>query len=116
MEGFLRSLAEKDSSIQKIICSYSNLPAYKLKFGLDDWRPTQILYWQGNEISRYSTDYQELLTKAYDALFENHLFKKLLKGTIGKYLIHSIGNDLICESLLTEAEYRYQLNRLRDKF
>lgn len=117
MESFIQSLRERDIELQKSICSdYSGMMAYKMRLALNDWRKEGDVYWQGKTICRYSDEYTLLMTKAYDCLFEqNILFKTVLKRFKDYHLIHSIGCDDISETLLTEHEYRYQLNRLKSK-
>ena len=118
MESFLQSLRVKDANLQKYICeNYSGVTAQKLKVCLRDWREDGCLYWNGIAIKRDSKTYQELITTAYDCLFEgNPVFREfVLPRFKGMHLIHSIGKDNECETLLTESEFRYQLNRLMQR-
>lgn len=115
MESFLQSLRVKDPGLQKYICeNYSGINAQKLKACLRDWREDGYLYWNGIAIKRDSATYHELITTAYDCLFEgNPIFREcVLPQFKGMHLIHSIGKDSESETLLTECEFRYQLNRL----
>ena len=115
MESFLQSLAVKDPKLQKYICGhYSGSFAKKLKSCLRDWRKDGIVFWQGLAIQRDSELYDKLITNAYDCLFEgNDVFRELILPKFkGIHLIYSIGKDSKSETLLTEAEFRYQLNRL----
>ncbi len=115
MEGFIRSLVEKNHSVQKEICKLSGVNAYKLKFALRDWRDSGLVYWQGKEYARESDEYNQLITEAFDSLFHcSGLFSKILISTRGKFLTHSIGCYYKSESLLTATEYISQLYRLRD--
>ena len=117
MESFIQSLRERDVQLQKSICSdYSGMMAYKMRLALNDWRKEGDVYWQGKTICRFSDEYTELISRAYNCLFEqNILFKTVLERFKKHHLIHSIGCDDISETLLTEHEYRYQLNRLKEK-
>lgn len=116
MEGFIRSLVEKDSNVQREICLYSGLPAYALKDILRDWRIDQTLYWNNVAYKRESLEYDALIAKAYDRLFDrNALFKKNLLSTGDKALAHSIGINNKKESLLTKDDYIMHLYRLRKK-
>lgn len=114
MESFLQSLREPDKNLQEFICSnYSGFVAYKMRLSLRDWRKEGTLYWIGREIKRTSEDYTNLISEAYDRLFDgNILFRTMLYRARKKYLVHTTGCDDITETLLTESEYRYQLNRL----
>ena len=115
MESFIQSLRVKDPELQKYICEhYSGTMSQKLKACLRDWRQDGLVYWQGVPIKRDSATYTELITTAYDCLFEsNPVFRQLVLPSFkGKYLIHTIGKDSEAETLLTEQEFRFQLNRL----
>ena len=118
MESFIQSLREKDPDLQKSICEdYSGLMAYKMRLSLRDWRGDKTVYWRGKEIHRFSPEYTELITRAYDALFEqNILFRTVIERRKRFHLIHSKGHDDPNETLLTEMEYRCQLIRLTDNF
>lgn len=117
-ESFIQSLREENIEMQKCICSnYSGMMAYKMRLSLNDWRKTGYVYWKGNPILRISDDYLNLISRAYDALFEqNIVFRELLKRYKDFHFIHSIGCDNISETLLTEIEFRNQLNRLKKYF
>lgn len=115
MESFLQSLRVKDPVLQKYICeNYSGLIAWRLKHSLHDWREDGFVYWNGKAIKRESDEYTALITTAYDRLFEgNPVFRELVLPTFkGKILIHSIGGASKSQTLLTEPEFLYQLNRL----
>lgn len=118
IESFIQSLRVKDSKLQRQVCeNYSGYMAWKLRLSLGDWRPGGMVYWQGNPIQRISEDYEDLLTMAYDALFDgNDVFREIvLPAFKDKILIHSIGCESQSETLLTELEYRAQLQRLMNK-
>ncbi len=118
MESFLQSLRIKDPELQKYVCEHCSGPmVHKLKVFFGDWREDGYLYWNGVAIKRDSQAYIDLITTAYDCLFEgNPVFREcVLPSFKGKYLIHSIGKDNPAETLLTESEFRYQLNRLMQR-
>ena len=114
MEGFLQSLKFKDVNIQIEVCKLVGIKA-KNKGRNKKWYETQTLWWQGNPIKRDSQEYQDLLTRAYDALSENESFRKALKAAQNCTFTHSIGRRKIEETILTQREFCAQLNRLRDK-
>ncbi len=114
MEGFLQSLKFKSPEIQIEVCKLIGKAA-KFKGKKKKWWRDQTLYWQGESIKRDSEEYQELLRRAYDALFENEGFRRALEATKGATLTHSIGNNDIHRTVLTEREFISQLNRLRKK-
>ena len=114
MEGFLQSLKFKNPDMQIEVCKLVGKAA-KFKGGKKKWWRDQTLYWQGIEYKRDSQEYQELLDRAYDALFENEGFRKALEATKGANLTHSIGKRDIHKTVLTEREFISRLNRLRSK-
>ena len=114
MEGFLQSLKFKDTEMQKYVCTLVGKKA-KFKEKNKKWFKEQLLYWKGQEIKRDSDEYTNLITKAYDCLFENDGFKKALKASKGCTLTHSIGKSKKSETVLTTSEFIGQLNRLRNK-
>jgi len=114
MEGFLQSLKFKDQNMQEEVCKLVGIKA-KNKGRKKNWYATQTLYWKGNPIQRGSQEYQDLLTGAYDALFENDSFRKALNAAGDCTFTHSIGKRKIEETVLTQREFCSQLNRLRSK-
>lgn len=114
MEGFLQSLKFKDPEMQKFVCTLVGKKA-KFKGKRKNWYRTQTLYWQGQEIARDSDEYTNLITRAYDAIFENDGFKNALAATKGCTLTHSMGKSKKSDTVLTQSEFIGQLNRLRRK-
>lgn len=115
METFLQSLKIKDPSLQYyFVKNYSSMDAKKMSAILDSWKNEQLLYFDGKTYARDSEDYQKLITTAYDALYDtNPVFRKVILPRFkGCYIIHSIGADDKSKTVLTEAEFRYQINRL----
>lgn len=112
MEGFLQSLKFKNPEMQKEVCKLIGKAA-KFKGKNKKWWKTQELFWQGVVYKRDSKEYQQLLTKGFDALFHNAGFRSALKATGTATLTHSIGKNDICKTVLTEREFISQLNRLR---
>lgn len=112
MEGFLQSLKFKNPEMQKEVCKLVGKAA-KFKGKNKKWWKTQELFWQGVVYKRDSKEYQQLLTKGFDALFQNAKFRSALKATGTATLTHSIGKNDIYKTVLTEREFISQLNRLR---
>jgi len=118
MESFLQSLKIKDPTLQYYFMkNYIGMDAKKMSSVLDGWKKNQILYFAGKAYERESDEYTELITLAYDALYEtNPVFSEIILPRFKGYnIIHSIGNDNKSETVLTEYEFRYQLNRLISK-
>ncbi|BAV39184.1 hypothetical protein BPT24_061 [Tenacibaculum phage pT24] len=112
MEGFLQSLKFSGIEIQKEVCTYFGKKA-KFKGKKKKWYRTQTLYWQGKPMKRDSKEYQVLLNRAYNAMYEqSEKFRKALHSTSGK-LTHSMGRRNINETVLTEQEFCHRLMTLR---
>lgn len=114
MEGFLQSLKFESVPMQEHVCTLVGIAA-KRKGKPKKWQTNQTLYWQGKEYPRESQDYQDLLTRAYDALFENSSFRKALAAAGNATLTHNIGRSKEKETVLTKREFISQLERLRKK-
>lgn len=114
MEGFLQSLKFESTDMQEYVCSLIGRAA-KRKGASKNWRQKQTLYWKGKQIKRDSEEYQNLLNRAYNALYENSGFRKALEATNGATLTHSIGKNKIQDTVLTSSEFCSRLTYLRDK-
>lgn len=117
MEGFLQSLKFMRKSKQKQICRLVGKEAKNAPGRLRNlrWKLTQNLYWNGVKYKRDSAEYQDLIARAYDALYENAQFRAALASTQNAELCHSIGGQNSRTTVLTEAEFIGQLYRLRNK-
>ena len=113
MEGFLQSLKFESEEMQKYVCTLVGYAAKK-KGKNKNWRDKQTLYWKGVPIKRDSEQYQTLLNKAYNALYENGKFQSALKATNNATLTHSIGKNKKSETVLTTQEFCSRLTYLRD--
>lgn len=113
MEGFLQSLKFESIDMQKYVCTLVGRAA-KFKGKNKTWWKTQTLYWQGEAIDRHSEAYQDLLNRAYNALYQNQGFKKALEATKDCKLTHSIGRKDPSHTILTQSEFCSRLMKLRD--
>ena len=113
MEGILQSLKFSSVEMQEYVCTLVGIKA-KNKGRGKNWYRTQTLYWQGKEYKRDSKEYQELLNRAYEALYQNEGFRKALEATHNAVLTHSIGKKKQNETILTEQEFCSRLMKLRD--
>lgn len=90
--------------------------AAKFKGKAKNWRVLQKLYWRGKEIDRHSQEYQELLDRAYLAMFEQSTsFRNALKASGNATLTHTIGRKDSHETILTRQEFCSRLTKLRAK-
>lgn len=115
MEGFLQSLKFSDPEKQARVCALHGVKAkYKGKKG--KWWRDQNLHWMGQTFSRHSADYQNLLDRAFLALFEQSAeFRNALASTGEEELTHSIGKSDPSFTVLTEEEFISRLYNLRNK-
>lgn len=114
MEGFLQSLKFSNPDMQIEVCKLVGKAA-KFKGKKKKWWKTQTLFWQGKEIKRDSQEYQQLLTRAFNALSENTSFQKALLATGTATLTHEIGKTKITETVLTRQEFCGRLMAIRAK-
>ncbi|MDR2641614.1 MAG: hypothetical protein LBC74_02345 [Planctomycetaceae bacterium] len=115
MEGVLQAFKFRDTAEQLHVVTLVGFDAKKYGKQGNNWRKDQTLYWNGESYDRHSKQYQELLTRAYNALFDEHsLFRKALKATGKNELVHTVGKSDAHETILTEREFVEQLYRLRE--
>lgn len=114
IEGVLQSFKFKDIEIQKYVCSLVGRQA-KSKGRNKKWWQKQELYWQGVVYKRDSEDYQSLLDRLYQSVYDQcEGFRKALKATGKAKLTHFIGNNKRSETILTTSEFCSRLTKLRD--
>lgn len=113
MEGFLQSLKFKDIEMQKYVCSLVGKQA-KYKGKNKKWWKNQTLYWQGKHYKRDSYEYQILLNRAYNRLYQNESFRKALEDSKPSVLTHSIGKINKSTTILTQSEFVGRLMKLRE--
>lgn len=115
MEGFLQSLKHKEKDKQLQICSMKGGNARK--HSVTSWQTDQIVWWKGQAIDRQSEDYQKLLRRAYQAMFDqSERFRAALMSTRGITLIHSSGEENPYKTILTEQEFCQILTDMRDNY
>jgi hypothetical protein len=114
MEGFLQSLKFKDANVQAEVCKLIGFAAKK-RGRNKNWQQYQTLYWQGVEYKRKSKESQELLDRAYFAMFsQSDSFRRALKTSGKATLTHSIGRNKQSETVLTVKEFCSRLHKLRE--
>lgn len=114
MEGLLQAFKSPYPHIQVEICKLVGIGA-KRRGGKIDWKKRQLLYWKGMGYVRDMPAYQDLLDRAYVALYDgSESFRKALAATGNSPLRHSIGRSNQKETVLTESEFCSRLMQLRD--
>jgi len=115
MEGFLQSLKQQDPDKQRQICQLKGGNARKRSVA--SWQTYQIVWWRGEAYDRQSRDYQHLLRRAYQALFDqNERFRAALMATRGITLIHTSGETNLYKTILTRHEFCHLLMEIRDDY
>ena len=115
MEGFLQSLKRKELDKQRQICSMKGGNARKMS--VTSWQTDQIVWWKGQAIDRQSKEYQQLIYRAYQAMFEqSERFRTALMQTRGMLLTHSSGESNTYKTILTPTEFCGILTELRDNY
>jgi predicted NAD-dependent protein-ADP-ribosyltransferase YbiA (DUF1768 family) len=117
MEGFLQSLKINNPIFQIDVCRLVGADAkYWGEEHNVEWRKAQALWWQGHRYDRHGQEYQELLDRAFEALFSQSIdFRKALLATGQEILTHSVGQSDPTISILTEREFCSRLMRLRSR-
>lgn len=113
MEGFLQSLKFRNVKRQNFICSLTGKVAKKCGKKKKIWKITGNAYWQGKKYKRDSVEFDNLIKRAYAAMYQNDIFKRALESTCGKELRHTIGKHKKRATMLTEEEFISNLNLLR---
>lgn len=115
MEGFLQSLKYKDRDKHRQICSMKGGNARKRS--VTSWQTDQIVWWKGYAIDRQSEEFQQLLRRAYHAMFnQSQRFRDALMQTRGITLIHSIGEMNPYRTILTSQEFCSILTDIREAY
>ncbi len=116
MEGFLQSLKCLTKFGQRRVCALVGKKAKSKGAKKRRWFRTGYVRWCGQRIKRDSHDFDELILRAYDSLYQqSEEFREALNSTRGKTLTHSIGSHDKSTTILTEGEFIANLVRLRDK-
>jgi 5'(3')-deoxyribonucleotidase len=115
MEGFLQSLKQQEKSKQLQICQMKGGNARK--HSITSWQTDQVVWWKGQAYDRQSDEYQKLIRRAYQAMFDQgERFRAALMQTRGITLIHSSGEENPYKTILTEQEFCTILTEIRDNY
>ena len=115
MEGFLQSLKQQEKSKQLQICQMKGGNARKRS--VTSWQTDQIVWWKGLAYDRQSEEYQRLIRRAYQAMFEqSERFRAALMQTRGITLTHTSGETNPFTTILTSQEFCSILTEMRDNY
>lgn len=115
IEGVLQGIKYKDKASQNKVLKYSGLDAYHTRAcnSFNVWNNSRTLYWQGKPINRDGQDYQNFIDELYLSVAKNPLYRRALKASGDKYLLHAIGVEDKTYTVLTREEYELRMNSLR---
>ena len=115
MEGFLQSLKFSNPEKQAQVCGLVGKMA-KFTGKRKRWQRDGILWWRGKEVDRYSREYQDLLDRAYAAMFDqNESARKSLLASGNAVFRHSRGKNKQSETVLTATEFCSRLTKNRER-
>ena len=113
MEGSLQSLKFSNMDMQVEVCKLAGRKA-KFRGKGKKWQTTGTLWWCGQEVNRFSQDYQDLLDRAYEAMFtQSQSAQSALLASRDAVLTHSIGKNKQTDTILTTQEFCSRLTRIR---
>lgn len=116
MEGLLQAFKYSNVEAQVITCGLVGYDAKRKGSGRNSyWQSRQTLWWKDTAYPRKSKLYQNLLNRAYNALYENEDFRKALADAGSAIFTHSMGRNNEKETVLTEREFCSRLQHLKDK-
>ena len=114
IEGVLQSFKFKNEDMQRNVCTLVGATAKATGYG-KKWWVKQELYWKGEVYKRDSEDYQKLLDRLYQSVYDQcPKFRKALSDTGKGKLTHSMGHRKKSETVLTKQEFCSRLTKLRD--
>lgn len=115
MEAFFGTLRTSSWIEKQKLYSTSGIESWIMGHKHMTWYSSQTANYNGWTINRSSVEYDDLITAAFDALFQNEDFRQALRESGDCKLTHSIGKSAKEKTLLTRKEFIGQLNRLRNK-
>lgn len=114
IEGVLQSFKFKNVDMQKEVCKLVGMVAKK-KGANKNWQQYQKLYWNGKEYKRDGKEYQELLDRLYQTVYDqNENYRRDIQSCKSVTFTHSIGKNKKSETVLTSQEFCSRLTKLRD--
>ena len=114
IESFFQGIKFKDVNMQNMVFNYSGLDSNRIKICSEyDWKKTGILYWQGEEIDRFSDEYENIVDELYISAIQNPLYRNLLK-ICNKQIIHTMGAKEKEDTVFTRYEFEKELNCLKE--
>lgn len=114
IESFFQGIKFPEIEMQNLVFEYSGLNSNRVKSCSSyDWKKTGKVYWQGQEIDRFSKDYEDLVDELYISAIQNPLYRNALKNCT-KDIIHTLGEEDKGNTVFTRYEFEKELNCLKD--
>lgn len=116
MEGLLQSFKFDKFPVQVEVCKLVGIQAkMRGKNRNKPWKTRQKLWWRELPLDRQGDEYQALLDKAYQAMYDqSDSFRRALAATQNAVLTHNIGHNKEVDTVLTTREFCSRLTKLRD--
>lgn len=116
MEAFLQSLKFANEDEANRISRLPNFEARREGQKGNGWKKTQLLYWGGIEFNRQSDTYTNIVSCAYDHLFDqNWLFRLGIYLTRNVDLDHTMGTNEPSNTVLSRSEFINFLYNVRER-
>jgi hypothetical protein len=113
IRGVLEGLKYRDMDVQQLnFMQYGEFLKYASSN--NKWQKTNMLYFNNEEINRFSIEYQQLLNELYLSLLLNGSFFYNLLDTNKKVLLYSDGIEDPNKTILTSREFILRLECIRD--
>lgn len=114
IESFFQGIKFKEIELQNLVFSYAGLDSNYIKACTGyEWKDTGILYWQGEQVDRFSKEYDDLVDELYISAIQNPLYRNALLNC-NKEIIHLMGGKEKNETVFTRYEFEKQLNCLKE--
>lgn len=115
IESVLQAFKFQDIEQQERCCQKEAFIAKSLG-KKSDWQKDQMLYWQGLSYHRDSNEYQALLTRLYECVYDaDESFQKDIALSKDYILIHTMGKELRKQTVLNEIEFIQNLMKLQGR-
>ena len=114
MEGFLQALKYHNPKEQPAVCALVGLEAKHAGAKKRRWKIQRRVWWQGRAYGLFSDELQQLIDRAYLALYDQNAdFRRALADTGEAKLVHTIGRHDMRKTILTEYHFVRRIEMLR---
>lgn len=115
IEGVFQGFKFKNKKMQKLVFKMHGLDSNNIKSASDyNWRETKTVFFQGKEIKRTESEYEDFIDELYISAIQNPLYRNALKNVGKKYILHAMGEKTVNDTVFTRFEFERELNCLKD--